>query len=171
MSKPLRIYDDDELIKYKTTEVSPERTRHEIDGILAEYEVRDVYWHGVPKNWKDVKDNEIYVMFKIEEIVDGKSVLVSVRVDCPTIWHKPNPRARRPEPESVNWAVSMRAMHWFIYTHLNASYAMQSGKAIAFLGYILNNEGRQLKSMILPRLREYQALEDNTQNVKVIEQQ
>lgn len=162
----MKIYDTDELIKYKDTEVSPERTRHQIDGILAEYEVQDVYWHGIPKDWKNVKDNEIYVMFKIEEIVDNKKVLVDVRVDCPTIWHKGNSKT----PEHVNWATSMRAMHWFIYTHLNSAYAMQSGKAVAFLGYILNNKGQQIKSMILPQLTEYQAIEDkqNNANIKVI---
>jgi hypothetical protein len=49
-------------------------------------------------------------------------------------------------------------MYHFIYTHLNAAYAMQSGKAIAFLGFIQAKDGKQLKDMILPELNQYQAL-------------
>jgi hypothetical protein len=155
MSKPLirKIYTDDPLIKYTTTTIPPDRTKHEIDGVLAEYEVKDVYWH-----W-DLEHNNVYVMFKIEEIVAGLPVLASARVDCPTIWDKAKPRGHPPKPEQVNWMVSLRAMHHFIYTHLNAAYAMQSSKTVAFLGYIQNVDGKQLKELIIPRLSEYRALE------------
>lgn len=149
----LKIYTDDCLIKYSKTEIPPERTKHEIDGVLAEYEVKDVYWH-----W-DLRVHNVFVMFKIEEVVNGMPILASVRVDCPTIWDRAKPKARPPRPEQINWAVSMRAMHWFIYTHLNAAYAMQSSKAVAFLGYIQSASGKQLKELVIPKLGEYAALE------------
>jgi len=148
-----KIYSDDSLIKYTSTTIPAERTKHEIDGILAEYEVKDIYWHYDPEH------NSVYVMFKLEEVVNQLPVMVNVRVDCPTIWDRAKPKGRPPKPEAINWSVSMRAMRHFIYTYLNAAYAMQSSKTVAFLGYIQGANGVQLKEIILPRLSEYQALE------------
>jgi hypothetical protein len=162
MSETKKIYTDDPLIKYGTTHIQADRTKHEIDGILAEYEVVDILWHYAPK------ENSVYVMFKLEETVNEVPVRVSVRVDCPTIWDREKPKGRPPTPERINWNVSMRAMYHFIYTHLNASYAMQSGKAIAFLGYIQGANGKQVKDMILPELKQYHALTEQPTR-KVVE--
>jgi hypothetical protein len=149
-----RIYTDDPLIKYATTAIKAERTKQQIDGVLAEYQVKDVWWHfDIPR--------ESWVRFAIEEEVNGHVVKVGVRVDCPTIWERAKPRGRTPESriESINWDVSMRAMYHFIYTHLNAAYAMRSGKIVAFLGYIAGVDNKQLKDILLPKLNEYAALE------------
>ncbi len=91
-------------------------------------------------------------MFKIEETVNDIKVQVSVKVDCPVIWDRAKPKGRPPTPETINWDVSLRAMYHFIYTHLNTAYAMQSSKAIAFLGYVQGTDGKQLKDYILPQL-------------------
>lgn len=155
MDNPLKkIYTDDPLIKYATTALKAERTKQQIDGILAEYQVKDVWWHyDIPR--------EVWVRFGIEEEINGHIVTVGVRVDCPTIWNRAKPRGRTPESrvESINWDVSMRAMYHFIYTHLNAAYAMKSGKIVAFLGYIAGVNDKQLKDLILPILNEHAALE------------
>ena len=148
----MKIYSDDPLVKYKDTSVSPERTKAQIDGILAEYQVKDIHWH-----W-DMEGNDIYVQFKLDEVIDGLPVSVVVKVECPIIWDRERPRGRPPTPEQINWRVSMRAMHWFIKTHLECAYAMQSSRTVAFLPYVQGRRGL-LKDLIIPRLSEYAALE------------
>lgn len=168
-----KIYTDDPLIKYATTTIKAERTKHEIDGVLAEYECQKILWTHIPppKEWDNLNSSaQISVTFEVDEMVDNRRINVPVRVDCPTIWDRARPKARPPRDERVNWDVSMRAMYHLIYTHLNAAYAMQSGKAIAFLGYIQGRNGKQLKDVILPELKQYQALPDMpTENQRVIE--
>jgi hypothetical protein len=154
-----KIYSDDPLIKYKDTEINPERTKHQIDGVLSEYEVQDIFWHWNQKVIESGEPGEIYVMFKITETIKGVQLKVPARVDCPIIWSRAKPKGRPPRPEQVDWKTSMRAMYHFIYTHLNASYAMQSSKIVAFLGYIQTGEHEQLKDRILPELKQYSALE------------
>ena len=154
-----KIFSDDPLIKYKGTSISAECTKHQIDGVLSEYEVQDIYWHWNQKLIDSGEPGEIYVMFKIEETIEGLPVKVGIRVDCPTIWDRAKPKRRPPRSEMVNWRVSLRAMHWFIYTHLNSAYAMQSSKTMAFLPYVQTGRGQQFKDMILPELKTYRALE------------
>ena len=154
MPNTKKIYADDPLIKFVTTQLSAERSKQQIDGVLAEYQVKDVYWH-----WNPPQD--IYVMFKIEETIDDVPMLVSVRVDCPTIWNRARTRRRPFTQEEINLSVSMRAMYHFIYTHLNTAYAMQSSKIVAFLPFIQTNvEGQVLKDILLPRLNNVAALEN-----------
>jgi hypothetical protein len=158
-----KIYSDDPLIRYKDTDLNPIRTKAQIDGVLAEYGTKDVWWHWEKEAIEKNESASIYVMFKVEEIIDGLPVKVGVKVECPIIWDKGNSRARIPEnrTEKVNWRVSLRAMYWFIYTHLNSAYAMNSSKTLAFLGYIQSQSGKSLKDIIVPKLGEpeYAALE------------
>ena len=151
----MKVYTDDPLIKYTNTTVKADRTKQLIDGVLAEYQVKDVWWHyDIPR--------EAWVRFKIEETINGVPISVGVRVDCPTIWDRARTKRRPLTPEQINWDISMRAMYHFIYTHLNAAHAMRSGKAIAFLGYIVSGSNTQVKDMILPQLeqmKKYAALE------------
>jgi hypothetical protein len=152
-----KIYTDDKLIKFTTTNLSRERTKAQIDVVLSEYSVKDIYWH------LDYNYNSVYVMFKLEETVNDVPINVSVRVDCPTIWNRARRKRRPYTEEDINWDVSMRAMYHFIYTHLNAAYAMQSSKVLAFLGYIQTaKEGETLKDIIIPKLSSFVALEDKT---------
>ena len=158
-----KIYSDDPLIKYKDTSIPPDRTKHQIDAVLAEYEVEDILWHWVKTLVESGEPGEIYVMFKISETIKGIQLKVPVRVDCPIIWGRAKPKGRPPRPEQVDWKTSMRAIYHFIYTHLNAAYAMQSSKVVAFLGYIQTGEKEQLKDRILPELKQYSALESPEQ--------
>jgi hypothetical protein len=171
-SIPEKIYSDDELLRYKDTDISPSRRKALIDGVLAEYGVQDVGWRwnkdGIDRN----EPCEIFVIFKIDEIINDYPVKSSVRVDAPIIWDRPKPKGRPPIlTERVNWRVSMAAMYHFIYTHLNSAHAMRSGKTVAFLGFIQSGKNQQIKDMILPRLKEYQALEEKLppQRARVIE--
>ena len=53
----------------------------------------------------------------------------------------------------------MRAMWWFIKTHLEMAYVMQSEKTVAFLPWITSSDGKHtLKDTILYRLSELQDL-------------
>ena len=154
---PKRIFVDDPLVHYATTTVSTERTKMQIDGILAEYGVKDVMWHwDLPR--------QVYVMFKIEEEIKQQPIMVGVRVDCPTLWNREKPaRGRRNfQAEEINWMISLRAMYHFLKTHLETEYAMQSGKAVAFLAYVQTGNDRQVKDMILPELRQYEALTEQS---------
>lgn len=157
----MRIYSDDPLLKFKDTEIPPLRTKHDIDAVLAEYEVKEVYWKWDAKAIENNLPADVSVMFKIEEPINGILVRVPAEVNCYLIWDRANKLARRPERrvEKVNWRISMRVMYHFIYTHLNTTYAMQSSKVVAFLGYVKNIDGKQLKDVLLPKLKEYAALE------------
>jgi hypothetical protein len=155
-----KIYSDDPLLKYKDTEINATRTKAQIDGILAEYGVQDVWWHWEKDAIEKNEIADIFVNFKLDEIVDDLPVKVAIKVMCPIIWDREKPKGRPPRPERVNWNISMRAMHWFIYTHLNSSYAMRSSKIVAFLPFIQSASGKNLKDLIIPKLSEYKALEE-----------
>ena len=81
---------------------------------------------------------------------------IAAKVEAPVIWnHK-----TRSKVESVNWNISMRVMYWFIKSHLEAAYLLQSSKTAAFLPYIASRDGEKtLKDVIIPRLNELQRLE------------
>jgi hypothetical protein len=145
----MKIYTDDPNLPYKTTRLNAFYTRSEIDGLFAKWGVKDVYWH-----W-DLDSKEAYVMFKIAEEVEGLLVNVSARVTCPVIWdHKTRAKA-----EDVNWNISMRVMYWYIKSHLEAAYLLQSSKAAAFLPDLANNDERQtLKDLIIPHIGDIQKM-------------
>jgi hypothetical protein len=165
-----KIYSDDKLLRYKETDIPASRTKSQIDGVLAEYGVQDVYWHWEKERVEKNEPANIYVLFKIEEVIEGLPVKVGVKVEYPIIWDRGNSLAKRPENkvEKVNWNVSMRALHWFIYTHLNSAYAMKSSKTVAFLPFIQSGSGKSMRELIVPKLSEYKALETH-QDRKTIE--
>ena len=151
----MKIYSDDPLVHYATTELSPERTQQQINGILAEYGVKKVAWNfDIPR--------EVWVLFDIVETIEDVPIKVAVKVVCPTIWDPVRPRAHDPSKrlEGINWKISMRAMYWYIKTHLETAYAMQSTKTVAFLGFIQSADpNKTLKDYILPQLKRFAQLE------------
>ena len=95
------------------------------------------------------------MQFKISEDIDGVPLQVSAKVEAPSIWD----HRTRSKAESVNWDISMRVMYWFIKSHLEAAYLLQSSKIAAFLPYIASKDGgKVLKDVIIPRLNEVQQL-------------
>jgi len=149
-----KIFTDDPLVHYKSSGIDPNRTKAEIDAILGYWKVSDVHWHWKPE------ENDVYIQFLLEETIDERPVKATVKVVCPTIWDKERPRARPPQTEQVNWKVSMRAMWWFIKTHLEMAYAMQSSKTVAFLPYLASADGhRVLHEMIIPHLGDLEKLQ------------
>lgn len=151
----MKIYSDDPLVNYKQTTISPERTRDEISSILGMYGVSDIHWHWKP----DL--NDIYVQFGIEEIIDNIPVRIAAKVICPIIWDKGVKNSPKPERrnERVNLKMSMRAMHWYIKTHLETAYAMQSSKVAGFLSDMVTPSGQRYFDTLKHRLDEYQAIE------------
>ena len=103
----------------------------------------------------DPEHNDVCVQFKIVEEIDGSPVDVSAKVEAPAIWdHKTRAKA-----ESVKWDISMRVMYWFIKSHLEAAYLLQSSKTAAFLPYIASSDGvKVLKDIIISRINEVQQL-------------
>lgn len=158
-----KIYTDDPLIKFSGTTVPAMRSKQLTDAVLAEYQVKDVWWHYDPPR-------EVWVSFKIVEVIKDIPVDVAVRIECPTIWDKAQTKRHPYKEEKINWDVSMRAMYHFIYTHLNAAYAMQSSNTVAFLGYIqTSKEGQVLKDILIPKLNNLPALEKKEEYVETLE--
>lgn len=155
----MKIFTDDELVKYVNTTISPERTKDEISAKLVEYHVVDVAWHWKP----DVYD--IFVQFGIEEVINGKPVMVIARVTCPTIWNRANPKAKTPERrrEYVDLKASMRAMYWYIKSHLETAYAMQSSMVAGFLPDIVTNNNERYFDTVIHRVSEFAALPEKTE--------
>jgi hypothetical protein len=145
----LKIYSDDPNLPYKTTKLRALYTKSVIDGLFAKWGVKDVFWHWDPEH------NDVFVLFKIVEEIEGVPLQVSAKVEAPAIWnHKTRSKA-----ESVNWDISMRVMYWFIKSHLEAAYLLQSSKTAAFLPYVTSKDGATvLKDVIIPRMNEVQQL-------------
>ena len=145
----MKIYSDDPNLPYKTTKLKALYTKSEIDGLFAKWGVKDVFWHWDPEH------NDVFVLFKIVEEIEGVPLQVSARVDAPAIWgHKTRSKA-----ENVNWDISLRVRYWFIKSHLESAYLLQSSKTAAFLPYIASKDGAKvLKNILIPRMNEFQQL-------------
>jgi len=145
----MKIYTDDPNLPYKTTKLNALHTKSEIDGLFARWGLKDTYWHWDPET------NDVFIMFKIQEEINGIPVKVSARVECPTVWdHKTRAKA-----EQVNWNISMRVMFWYIKSHLEEAYLRQSSKVAAFLPDLIGKDEKQtLKDIIIPHLFELQNL-------------
>jgi len=167
----MKIFSDDPLVKYCNTTVTAARTREEIDAKLREYAVVDIAWH-----WKPTA-NDVYVQFGIEEIINEVPIKVVAKVVCPMIWNKANRNAKIPERrnERVNLEVGMRAMFWYIKSHLETAYAMQSSRVAGFLPDILTYNGRTYFDSVLNRITDFAALPEPTETrerkVEVVKQQ
>jgi len=150
-----KIYTDDPLVRYKGTTVSIDRTRIEIDAQLRAFNVQDIHWHWNPEGY------DIYVQFAIQEEIDNVSVNVVAKVKCPTIWDKGKVRSPKREnrTDKINLQVSMRAMHWFIKTHLESAYAMQSTKVAGFLPNIITPSGHSVFDVVKQQISRFPALE------------
>ena len=159
----MKIYSDDPNLPYKTTKLKALYTKSEIDGLFAKWGVKDVYWHWDPER------NDVFAQFKIVEEIEGKSLQVSAKVEAPSIWD----HRTRSKGESVNWDISMRVMFWFIKSHLESAYLLQSSKTAAFLPYIASGDGaKTLKDLIIPRMNEVQqlaALPENQNAPRVVD--
>jgi hypothetical protein len=151
----MKIYTDDPKVHYVNTTIAPERTRDEISEILRAYDTDDIHWHWKPDA------NDVFVQFIIEEKIDGIPARVGAKVVMPAIWNKANRNAHTPERriEAVNLSVSMRAMFWYIKSHLENAYAMQSGRIAAFLPDMVTKNGQRYFDTMKERLEQYQALE------------
>jgi len=151
----MKVYSDDPLVKYTSTTITPERTRDEISAILRQYDVADIHWHWKPES------NDVYVQFGIEEVIDGIPVKVAAKVVCPVIWNKAVRSSPKPERriEHPNMQVSMRAMYWYIKTHLESAYAMQSSRVAGFLSDMVTPNGTRYFDSLKKRLDEFAAIE------------
>ena len=154
MSK--KIFTDDPRVKYVTTSIAPERTREEISEKLRAYDTYDIYWHWRPEQ------NDVYVQFIIEEVIDGVPAKVGAKVVMPIIWDKAVSRSPDPKRrvEQVNLKVSMRALFWYIKANLENAYAMQSSRVAAFLPDTIQPNGKRFFDNLKSRLDQFQALPD-----------
>jgi hypothetical protein len=153
----LKIYTDDPKVHYISTTVSPERTRDEISEVLRAYDTSDIMWHWKP----DVAD--VYVQFIIEEIIDGYPARIGAKVVMPTIWDKAVRNSPKPERrvEQINLKVSMRAMFWYIKSHMETVYYMQSSRVAAFLPDMVTPNGKRYFDTLKERLSQFEALDYN----------
>jgi hypothetical protein len=144
----MKIYTEDRLVPYKTTTIDPLSTKAEVDGLLARWGIRQVFWDWNPEG------NIVTLMFKLPETFGG--VQPSVKLEPPRIWTK----GTRRKNEEINWAVSMRVLFWFLKSFLESAYLMQFDKTTAFLPWIVSSDGMtRLKDVIIPRLGRISELE------------
>ena len=163
----VKIFTDDPLVSYTTTTLSADRTRDQISAVLREFDVADIHWHWKPEI------NDCYVQFVLEENIDQKHVKVAVKVVMPVIWEKEyNPKRKdsrsklKPHPEQVNLNVSMRAMYYYIKSHLENAYAMQSSRVAGFLPDMVTQNGKRFFDEMKERLDQFEALEYNAEPEK-----
>ena len=158
----VKIYTDDPRVKYVNTTIGPERTKAEIDEKLRAYGTYDILWHWKPEN------NDVFVQFIIEEVIDGIPARVGAKVVMPTLWDKGLKNARLPERrnEKVNIAASMRTMFWYIKSNLENSYAMQSSRIAAFLPDMINRDGKRFFDELKPSLDRFKALESRQEQTQ-----
>ena len=57
----MKLYTDDHLVPYKNTTIDPLSTKAEIDGLLARWGIRQVFW-----DWNPEKGN-VVLLFKLPE--------------------------------------------------------------------------------------------------------
>lgn len=157
-----KIYNDDKLVKYVSTTISPEASKGEITAKLTEYHVSDIAWHWKPEA------NDIYVQFGIEEIINDVKVKVIAKVVCPVVWNRANSRAKTSQNrvEHVDLAASMRVMYWYIKSHLESAYAMQSSMFAGFLPNIVTNENKPFFERVLSRITDFAALPEPEETEK-----
>jgi len=149
----MKIYDNDPEVYARTTNIKPERTKSEIDGVLARYGIKESMWR-----W-DMKNDDVFLIFKVPigKLKGSGLENASVRIEPHPIWHK-----RRGKDDVINWKATMRNMYWYVWTHLSQAYVNQSGAFHEFLPHILNQDGKKLGEVIK---KEYEALP----NYEVIE--
>jgi len=154
----VKIFTDDPKVHYITTTIAPERTRDEISEILRAFDTSDILWHWKPDG------NDVFVQFIIEEIIDGIPARIGAKVIMPTIWDKAVRSSPKPERriEQVNLKVSMRAMFWYIKSHMETAYAMQSSRVAAFLPDMVTPNGNRYFDTLKANLEKYKALEQHT---------
>jgi hypothetical protein len=133
----MKIYSDDAMVPYKTTSISANQSKAEIDGLLARWGIKDSGWRWSPDTL------EVFVTFQIRETINGKEQSPLVRIEAPLIYDKP----KRGQKETVNWKLSLRVMWWYIKSRLELAYLRQSGKAFEFLPYIQTNTSEGPKSL------------------------
>jgi hypothetical protein len=155
----MKVYNDDPLVKYVNTTIPSEKTKDEISSKLVEYHVSDIFWHWKP----DLGD--IWVQFGIEEVIDNKPIAVLAKVICPVIWQRAAPKSKIPinRFEHIDMKASMRAMYWYIKSHLESSYAMQSSMLAGFLPNIVTAKNEVFFKTVLERVTEFAALPEPEQ--------
>lgn len=161
----MKIYTDDPLVKYVNTTIPAEKTKNDISSKLVEYHVADIAWHWKPEL------GDVWVQFVIEETINEKAINVLAKVVCPVIWNKSNPRSKLPANrfEHIDINASMRAMYWYIKSHLESAYAMQSSMLAGFLPNIMTSKNEVFFNTVLERVNEFAALPEPAQKETPVE--
>ncbi len=149
MSISKKIYDDDREVYGRTSDIPARTSKNDIDGILARFGVKDVWWRF------DIPNNDVFVSFKLTEKFGTKMLNLPVLLSPPRIYHKVKNSRGRIIREELNWNASMRNLYWYILTHLSQAYVHQSGLFTEFLGNILSENGRKITELMH---EQYQAL-------------
>ena len=144
----MKLYTDDRNLSYTSTKLKPMDTKHDIDAILARWGITKIAWEF------NLEENRVVLQFELSEKFQDQAMTRVVRLEPPRIWD----RRKKGRPEEVNWAVSMRILHWYVKDTLAMAYAMQSDRILAFLPHIQVDEEHTVKDVILPELSNLKAL-------------
>lgn len=157
MSKTVKIYDDDPEVYAHTTNIKADRTKAEIDGLLARFGIKDVWWRY------DIPHNDVFIRFILSEKFGDETKDLTVKLDPPRIWHKDK------HSETINWNVSMRNLYWYILTHLSQAYVNQSSKFQEFLPNILGVGDKKLVELFKTEMVALPAEIKNEKTVRILE--
>jgi hypothetical protein len=155
----LKIYVDDPAVPYKSTKIDPRTTKSEIEGLLARWGIKKAGWE-----W-DLESGKATLEFQYSEMIDNTAVSQWVKVEAPIIWNKKSKTHRSfNSEETINWAVSMRTLYWWMKTHLEMTYLEQADKTTMFLPFIMNANEATLANILVPKIKgqllEQPSLED-----------
>jgi uncharacterized protein YicC (UPF0701 family) len=145
----VKIYSDDPDLPYKTTEINALRTKAEIEGLLVRWGITKYAWDWNPPH------NIVKLEFQINEKFGDSTISPMILLHCPMIWDK---AGKRGKPETINWNISLRLLHWYVKNGLAWAYTSQSEKTVAFLSYVEMREGIQLKEVVKQNIEQISAL-------------
>lgn len=125
--------------------------------MLARWGIKKLGW-----NW-DMENNDVSITFQIvETLPDGKKIAPIITIGPPKIYHQ---TSKRNPKETINWPLSMRLMYWYVKSHLEMAYLMQTSKAIEFLPYVQvslpTGESKKLGDKVSLMAKSLPMLEEN----------
>jgi len=156
----MKIYSDDPAVPYKTTKIDPRTTKSEIEGLLARWGIKKVGW-----DW-DLENARCILEFQYIESIGNTPIAQWVKLEAPVIWKKRLKVRRIVSEESVDWAVSLRTMYWWLKAHLEMTYLQQFDKTTMLLPFIMNAEEKTLAEVLVPKIRNQLLMQPSLEDLR-----
>lgn len=160
MSDREKIFHKDPNLPLKSTTKRPMDSRRDINLELDKWGIKKVAW-----NW-DLNNGVCQINFELpRDKFQEKDLPLWVRLKPPIVWMK---KGRYKTPE-IDWRLSIRLLYWFIHYQLAWVYANQSSNVVAFLPHIAVDKDRTVSQVVIPQIRNLNALPRPQEEEKLIE--